>query len=394
MLNNPSGRQHQFQLTQGGLAQKLKVRLGLKHPDNSNIPRRAVLSVVVTWVPLLILSAINGDATGRHVTVAFFHDFAVHARFLFTLPLLILAEAVLGPRLESAADNFLQSRLVVGDDVPRFEAAIDYALHWRDSVVPDLILILLSYTTAFTALLSTGVHVSTWYSNGKAPGLALTFAGWWFVVLSVPLLQFVTLRWLWRLFLWAQFLWRVSLLDLKLDPLHPDGAAGLAFVGNTERFFGLLLFAFSIAVSGVLANAIFYDHLTLISLGPTIAIYVIIAVSIVLSPLLVFFRLLFRIKEKRLYQYGTLATEYTLSFRKKWMSQPRQTEETLLGTGDIQSLADLGNSYSFVEKTNYLPMTMRTPISLAIACLIPMAPLLLTMMPISEILRTLLKTIL
>jgi len=243
-------------------------------------------------------------------------------------------------------------------------------------------------------LLSTGVHVSTWYSNGKAPGLALTFAGWWFVVLSVPLLQFVTLRWLWRLFLWAQFLWRVSLLDLKLDPLHPDGAAGLAFVGNTERFFGLLLFAFSIAVSGVLANAIFYDHLTLISLGPTIAIYVIIAVSIVLSPLLVFFRLLFRIKEKGLYQYGTLATEYTLSFRKKWMSQPRQTEETLLGTGDIQSLADLGNSYSFVEKTNYLPMTMRTPISLAIACLIPMAPLLLTMMPISEILRTLLKTIL
>jgi hypothetical protein len=394
MPNNPRGQRDRFQLTDGGFAHRLTILLRIKHPDNPNILRRAVLSVLVTWVPLLILSAIDGNVAGHHVRVSFLHDFAVHARFLFAVPMLILAEAVLGPRLGTAADSFVQSKLVVGDDVPQFEAAIDDTLSWRDSVIPDLVLILLSYTAAITTLLSTGVHVSTWYSTGRGTGRSLTIAGWWFVLLCVPLLHFLTLRWLWRLFLWAQFLWRMSRLDLKLDPLHPDGAGGLGFVGDTERYFGVLLFAFSIAVSGVLANAIVYDHLSLISLAPTIAIYVVLAVCIVLSPLLVFFRALVQTKRDGLYQYSTFATEYTSSFRKKWMSHPRQTGETLLGTADIQSLADLGNSYSFVEKTNYLPMKARTPINLAIACLIPMAPLSLTVMPVSEILKMLLKSIL
>jgi hypothetical protein len=394
MLNDPLGQRHKFQLTEGGLAHRLEMQLRLKHPGNPNIPRRAVLSVLVTWVPLLILSAIDGDATGHHVAVTFLHDFAVHARFLFAVPILILAEAVVGPRLETAADFFVASKLVVGEDVLKFKAAIKLALNWRDSVIADFVLILLSYAAAIFALLSTGVHVSTWSSTGKGSDLSLTIAGWWFVLLCVPLLQFLTLRWLWRLFLWAQFLWRMSRLDLKLDPLHPDGAGGLTFVGNVERFFGVMLFAFSIAVSGVLANSIVYDHLSLISLGPTIAMYVVIAVCTVLSPLLVFFKTLVQTKERGLYRYSTLATEYTLSFRKKWMSQPRQTEEMLLGTGDIQSLADLGNSYSFVAKMNYLPMDVRTPIYLAVACLIPMAPLLLVVMPVSEILKMLLKTVL
>ncbi len=64
-----------------------------------------------------------------------------------------------------------------------------------------------------------------------------------------------------------------------------------------------------------------------------------------------------------------------------------------LGTGDIQSLADPGNSYSFVAKMNCLPMNARTVISLTIACLIPMAPLLRTVMPFSEILKMMLKTV-
>jgi hypothetical protein len=269
----------------------------LKH-RNPNILRRAALSVLVTWIPLLILSAIDGDATGHHVTVAFLHDFAVHARFLLAVPMLILADAVLGPRLGTAAGNFVQSKLVVGEDIPRFEAAIDCTLSWRDSVIPDLVLILLSYTAAIKTLMSTSVHVSTWYSTGNGTHWSLTLAGWWFVLFCVPLLHYLTLRWLWRLFLWAQFLWRMSRLDLKLNPLHPDGAGGLGFVGHTERYFGVLLFAFSFAVAGVLANAIVYDHLSLISLSPTIAIYVVIAVCIVLSPLLVFYKALVETKGK------------------------------------------------------------------------------------------------
>jgi len=178
-----------------------------------------------------------------------------------------------------------------------------------------------------------------------------------------------------------------------LIPTHPDEAGGLAFVGESQRFFGIILLAYSVAVSGVLANGVIYDRIALPHFAPSIAAYVALAVFIVLLPLFVFSGRLITTKRVGLHQYGTLATEYTSSFHKKWISSPRPTEDVLLGTGDIQSLVDLGNSFAFIEKMNPAPMGPRTPIHLALACLIPMAPLLLTMMPLDSLLRMLLKVV-
>ena len=54
MPKDPRGQPYKLQLTEGGLAHRLEVRLRLKHPDNPNILRRCVISVLVTWLPLLI----------------------------------------------------------------------------------------------------------------------------------------------------------------------------------------------------------------------------------------------------------------------------------------------------------------------------------------------------
>lgn len=122
-------------------------------------------------------------------------------------------------------------------------------------------------------------------------------------------------------------------------------------------------------------------------------VYLIISVGIVLAPLFVFTRSLVRTKIFGLYKYGTLATEYTLSFHKKWIVAEPPREEVLLGTGDIQSSADLGNSFAFIEKMNGVPMGPRTPVHLAVASLLPMAPLLLTVMPLSDLLKLLFKVV-
>ncbi len=86
-----------------------------------------------------------------------------------------------------------------------------------------------------------------------------------------------------------------------------------------------------------------------------------------------------------------MATEYSASFQKKWVETRPPREEVLLGTEDIQSLADLGNSFAFIEKMDPVPMGPRTPLVLVAACLIPMVPLLLTMMPLKEVLQMLFK---
>jgi hypothetical protein len=391
MTDPAAANRDQFLLTQGGPTYRLEMRVGLIRANSSRILRRALLSIVATWIPLLILSALQGNATGHLVSVPFLRDFAVHARFLLSVPLLLLAETLLGPHLAHAASQFVDSGLVGEKDFASFDSAIESGIRGRDSTAAELILILLAYVFTVLGFVSTAIHVSTWYALRTSAGVSLTWSGWWFVVFCVPLFQFLTLRWLWRLFLWAQFLWRMNKLNLKLVPTHPDEAGGLAFVGESQRFFAIVLFAYSITVAGVLANGVIYDKFPLPHFAPAIGVYVIAAVAIILIPLLVFSGSLLKTKRRGLYQYGTLATEYTSSFHQKWIVKPRLSEEVLLGTGDIQSLADLGNSFAFVEKMNAIPMAPRTPIQLALACLIPMAPLLLTMMPLGELLKVLLK---
>lgn len=238
------------------------------------------------------------------------------------------------------------------------------------------------------------MHVSAWSATTHIGAIgSLTWAGWWLLLFCSPLFHFLILRWLWRLFLWFQFLARVRRLDLQLFPTHPDQAAGLGFVGEAQRFFGSLLFAVSIANAGVIANDIIYDKVPLKNFAPAIAAYVIIAIIIVIGPLIVFTGLLLRTKRIGLHQYGTLATTYTGSFHRKWIKHENPEHEPLLAAGDIQSLADLGNSYGYVEKMKPIPVDPRTLIHLVIASLLPLAPLLLAVMPLKEVLKLLLKVV-
>jgi hypothetical protein len=393
MTDVKAPRKPSFLLTAGGPTYRLELRIGLLRANSPRIVRRAFLSILITWVPLLVLSALQGNAMGHLVPVPFLRDLAVHARFLLAVPVLLLAETVLGSRLAHAANHFVTSGLVLEKDFAKFDEAVASGLKGRDSTLAEIVLIFLAYLFAIAGQLSMAVHVSTWYALQTSSGVTLTLAGWWFALLCVPLFQFLSLRWIWRMFLWAQFLWRMDQLDLQLVPTHPDEAGGLGFVGEVQRFFGVILFAYSITVAGVLANGIIYDGDKLEQFALAIAAYVVISVSLVIAPLLVFSNTLVDTKRHGLHQYGTLATEYTSSFHQKWIVEPRNTDEVLLGTGDIQSLADLGNSYAFVERMDAIPTGLQTPVQLALSCLLPMAPLLLTMMPLEEVLKMIFKVI-
>jgi hypothetical protein len=199
------------------------------------------------------------------------------------------------------------------------------------------------------------------------------------------------MRWFWRFYLWFQFLGRVRKLDMQLFPTHPDEAGGLGFVGEAQRFFGIILFAFSLASVGVLARTIVYDHVPLVSYAPAIATYVVVAVVTVVGPLIVFAGVLLKTKRSGLHQYGTLATAYTGSFHRKWITHHDPQSEPLPGTADLKSLADLGNSYGYIEKMTPLPIDLRTLLHLVVASLLPLTPLLLTVMRPTDIWKLLLK---
>jgi hypothetical protein len=390
--NTPKSRA--FLLIEGGPLYNIQRRVGLIKQNAALTMRKAGLVVLLTWVPLLVLSAMSGTAVGHSVPVPFLRDFSAYTRFLLAIPLLLAAELIIGPMIAEAAEHFITSGVVGEKDYGQFKKAVDSGLRSRDSVVAEIIILLLAYAAAIASYKATAVHVSTWYANRTGASASLTWAGWWSLLVCAPLLQFLLLRWLWRLFLWFQFLGRICKLDIQLFPTHPDQAGGVGFVGETQRFFSILLFAYSIASTGVMANEIVYDKVPLTHFLPAIAAYVVIGLLIILGPLAVFAGRLLKTKRLGLQEYGTLATSYTGSFQKKWIWHQAQDREPLLGTSDIQSLADLGNSYAFIQHMNGLPIDPRTLIHLVVASLLPMTPLLLTVMSPKEVVKLVFKVFL
>jgi hypothetical protein len=89
-------------------------------------------------------------------------------------------------------------------------------------------------------------------------------------------------------------------------------------------------------------------------------------------------------------EYGTLAERYVREFDAKWLRGGAPADEALVGSGDIQSLADLANSYVVVKTMRIAPITKEAVLQLVAATLAPIVPLALTMMSFEELLKQLL----
>ena len=89
----------------------------------------------------------------------------------------------------------------------------------------------------------------------------------------------------------------------------------------------------------------------------------------------------------------TLGSEYTQAFQRRWVEKTEPTEEPLLGTGDIQSLADLGNSFGIIKKMRILPVEPSDFIAFVLPGLVPALPLAASVMPLGEIVKGLLKLV-
>jgi hypothetical protein len=206
----------------------------------------------------------------------------------------------------------------------------------------------------------------------------------------MPIFQFLLFRWYFRLLIWARFLWQVSRIDLSLVPTHPDRVGGLGFLSQTVYAFMPVLVAHGALLAGLLGNRIYYLGAKLPDFMLVIVVYVVVLICGVLGPLMVFAIQLARTKRIGEIEYGGLAEHYVRQFDTKWLRGGAPGDEALLGSGDIQSLADMGASFERVETIRLAPFTLIAVLQLAAAVFLPVAPLLLTMIPLEELLKKLL----
>jgi hypothetical protein len=382
-----------FSLVAGGPAHWLQERLGLVGPGSLRTAMRALLSTVLTWGVLLILSAAQGLAIGNAVRVPFLHDFAAYARFLVAIPMLILAEGLIGREIAAVAAHFYSSGLISESDRPSYEAAIERAKRMRNSTSAEVVILVLACLSGILVLDVFPLNFSTWRSTVSASGHTRTLAGWWYLVVGVVLFEFLLWRWLWRLAIWYGFLWRMSRLELRLIATHPDRAAGLGFVGDAQRFFWIIVSAFAFTAAGVLGDEIVYGGVPLTTFWFAIGGYVVLVLIVFLLPLTMFSAQMSRSKIRSMHEYSAFAVLHNRLFDEKWVQGRHAKEEVPLGAPEISSLADLGGASAVLYSMRPVPFDPRDALALGLAALIPMTPLVLTMFPARKILDLLFKVL-
>lgn len=392
-INNELERE--FSLVQGGPLFQLFVQSHLSTNAMGLLSRRMIASSLITWLPLLLLSAVSGQAFNGNVEISFLYDLEVHVRFLFALPLLLFAEWVVHQRLRPVIRQFIERGIITADIRADFDACIGSALRLRNSLWMELGLIALVLTVGHSLFFEQmSINTTMWYTSGSVPALTLSPAGYWLAYVSLPIYQFIVLRWVFRILIWCRFLWQVSRLELSLIATHPDRAGGLGFLGQTTMAFVPFLVSNGALLSGIIAERILYQNAVLTDFKLEIGAVIVFLVLLVVGPLCVFAPVLARTKRRGLMKYGGLASDYVRQFDKKWLQDGASKDDPLIGSADIQSLADLGNSFEIIRTMGVFPFTKQTVLQITIIALLPLAPLLLTMISLEDLLQRLIGILL
>ncbi|HEY9616844.1 MAG TPA: hypothetical protein V6C64_08390 [Microcoleaceae cyanobacterium] len=383
MATHSTSKAH-FLLTHGGPVDRALEQIGfLPH-----LRIRIVIAILASWLPLLILSACQGVAISPAIKVSFLGDIAEQTRLLLVIPLLLIAEPIIGASVKEAVEQFLHEGLLLEAELPTYKLAVDRAIRWRESAWAEVILLGIIIASTIIQLDAVKLtYLSTWIFIPTSTGTVRSLAGWWFTLVSMSLYRFLLYRWFWRFIIWFRFLWHMSKLQLQLMPSHPDRAGGLAFLGDTQIRFAILLFAMSAVIAGATANLIVYDGKSLLEYKFTVISFITLAILVVLLPLFTYANKLIQVKEKGQLEYSILGMDYTQSFHQKWIQTDRSDRASLLGDQDVRSLADMATSFDVIRSMNIVPFDFDAVKILILATIIPFVPLILTVIPLKEVLE-------
>lgn len=374
-------------LMRGGPVYRLLRALGLIGPHRRTSRLVAVLLTTIAVGPLLALTARDGNLLPgfSRVTMPLLGDYALIARFLIAMPLLVLAAPACDAFVRQALIHFSQSRIVQPDQRVRFDAALARMKRLRDSNVPEFACFVLAVAPVFFDAMPVGLlrGVSDWaHVGGQA-----TPAGHWLAFVSTSIFRFVSAIWLWRFVLWAWLLWRFSRLDLDIRAAHPDNAGGLGFFGVIQQRFGIVAFAGGMLLTGYCMNHMIYLDAGIAAFKHLLIGYVFTAMALILAPLLVMSPLLARAKRNGILLYGMLGHEAAHAFDRRWLAAGRSDAHTLLDAGDASAICDFTSVYATVRGMAIVPVSRWSVAWIGLCAALPLAPLAFVALSFDEVLQ-------
>ena len=358
-------------------------RLHLTRRDGSP---RAWAIVAIAWMPLLVSALLRVGVGQRPSPIL--HDLSAHVRLLIGIPLLIEAERLLEPRCQAVIDQLYRGRLA---EPAALDRIVERAGRLRDARLVELALLAI---VGLGGLAVVWGHVGpTGLFSGISEAGSISFARAWYVLVALPITQFLMLRWLWHWGIWSYVEVRVARLPLATIATHPDRAAGLGFLATPLAAFAGFVLAIAATMAAAWGTKILDGQATLPTLVPSFLGFVVLALMVACGPLLLFIRPLYRARLRELPRYHGLALDFVRTFHRKWI-EGRPAGEPLVSTPDLSAWNDLCGAYGSLVQVRLVPFGPRAVIGIVIAAVIPMLPLVAMTMPLTELLAKIARALL
>ena len=365
----------------GGPLQRLGRRLGLVRGE-TNTTRLGVALGGLTWAVLVLLALGQGFGT----RILSLNGIGVHVRLLVAIPLFFVCETWVGPRIADFARSIVRSGLVSEASLPVFASHIRRITRMADSWLAEVIALVVAIgLPLIETVTDLPGKTGSWASILHATGGRINWMNGWYLAFCLPLFRFLVLRWLWRLGLWWYFLWRLRGLELRLIPTHSDGVAGLGYIEIVQEEFAPLVLAISAIYSAQFAEAVSSGTMPFETLYSLVPLVMLATAILFVGPLFLFSAKLWICRQTGMKEYMGMAARYVNAFDRKWIRDDKESDESLLGTADLQSLADLTNSLNVVRQMRLIPAEQRLFVVLGIDVIVPMLPLLLLKFPVGQL---------
>jgi hypothetical protein len=350
--------------------------------------RKIAISILITWIPLVILSALESLTNAQSLL----NDSAINIRFLLALPLFIIVPHFTGKKLRLMVVQFTESKIIKSTEIVKFQHLIQSALKLRDSTFVMTLIWIIIYGISFYVLYKIFPNLpSTWRNIDDDQGRTMTMAGRWFLFVSQPLYYFNVFYFLYRGLLWWRFMFGVSRLDLQIRAAHGDHSGGLGFLGESIKASILPVLAISSSIAAGVSNLVLYEGLSLGSLKFTLLGLTVFLFAFFIGPLLLFIPILFSAREKAIYKYGALGGIQLQQFERKWLQRDSYAQEDHLSSGDFSTLTDTTSIISFANGMKLLPFDAKDLIPFTLAIMLPFLPVAALKVPWDVIFKQIIK---
>lgn len=378
-----------FSIVRGGLMARIQEKSAILKKLGDNPPLLSLILVCITWIPTFLLSLIQGYHWGNSVTVPFLLEPANNIKMLLVIPLLILANNKVDGRVSRVVRQFVKNGMVNESNKVKFLKSLKRIDDIVESIWPELTIFVIIFINLSIRWVANDSFVTSWVFPYAEDENDLSWAGVYLAVISLPILQFLLLRWIWRWVLYARLMFLMAKCELRLYPTHPDKAGGLAYLGSPPLVFGSLSFILGLIFGGTLLNYSLYFGFKLEQEIPLLATFALLILILNVLPLIFFFPAMRKARKMAIYQYNSLEAEFTQEMEVNYLD--KEERQSKYEIGDAEALFLM---YENVDQMRAIPFNLKTMLASLLLTAIPILPVILIHVPLSDVISILTKLLL